>query len=361
MIQLIAKNTLMTLAIIVGLFTAILCLPIQSYQQQAQPPSSPEWILSTRHFFDTSTGFMTAEGQQHSTAVANFQLNEQNCPTDLAIYIHGVWAEEPQAIEQYERVKGSYQLALNSLGQNIQPMPVVLYSWDSDTPIDILGIGWDIAKDIANGNGQFLANSIIELNNDCHSNLGIHIIAHSLGARVVLSALRELGTTNLKINSVHLIGAAVDNEEISMNTSDTRDSLHDDDVVYGDAIASHVTKFHNLFDPEDDRLQNGREPYEYYPFYENDTAIGAEGAQPGIARPPNYIERNVINEIPENTSINFTDADGDGVCDLEEGYPCQIQSVGDNHRGYMGFRDNTTKQIVDDGVMDVVATDWVTT
>lgn len=145
-----------------------------------------------------------------------------------------------------------------------------------------------------------------------------------------------------------------------MNAPDTHDSLYDDDVVYGDAIANHVTKFYNLFDAEEDRLQNGREPYEYYPFYEHDTALGSNGTQLSIATPPNYMEMNVINEIPRNTSINPADADGDGMCDLEElGYLCQIQSVGDYHRGYMGFRNSTTKHIVDNGVMDIVATDWV--
>lgn len=83
MIQLIAKNTLMNFAIIFGLFTAILRSSLQSYQQP--PQSSSELILSTWYFFDTSTGFMAARGQQHSTAVASFQLNEQNCPKDLAI------------------------------------------------------------------------------------------------------------------------------------------------------------------------------------------------------------------------------------------------------------------------------------
>jgi Alpha/beta hydrolase of unknown function (DUF900) len=362
MLQLKAKNTLMVFAILVGMSTAILCPPIQSYQQSLSSSSSAELILSTRSFFDTSTGFMTPRGQQHSSAVANFQLNEQNCPEDLAIYVHGVWAGEPEAIEQYERIKGSYQLALNSTGQNTQPIPIALYSWDSNTQIDILGIGWDTAKDIADGNGQFLANSVMKLNNDCNSPLRIHIVAHSLGARVVLSALRELSTSPsvLKINSVHLIGAAVDNEEISMNASDTHDSLYDDDVVYGDVIANHVAIFYNLFDPEDDRLQNDREPYEYYPFYEHDTALGSEGAQIDIETPPNYVEMNVMNEIPRNTSIDFADADGNGMCDLEElGYPCQIQSVGDNHRGYIGFRDVNNKRIVDDGVMDIVATDWI--
>jgi esterase/lipase superfamily enzyme len=67
----------------------------------------------------------------------------------------------------------------------------------------------------------------MKLNNDCNLKLGIHIIAHSLGARVVLSAPGELSTspTILKINSVHLIGAALDTEEISVNASDTHDSF----------------------------------------------------------------------------------------------------------------------------------------
>ena len=55
-------------------------------------------------------------------------------------------------------------------------------------------------------------------------------MAHSLGSRVVLSALDYLSNhqnefnnnnqTSKIIKSVHLMGAAVDNEEISMNSID---------------------------------------------------------------------------------------------------------------------------------------------
>ena len=58
--------------------------------------------------------------------------------------------------------------------------------------------------------------------NNCEE-LKIRLIGHSLGARVVLSSLDYLqnnelwNSKNFKIESVHLLGAAVDNEEISTN------------------------------------------------------------------------------------------------------------------------------------------------
>jgi hypothetical protein len=375
MISLIAKNNRVLPIIIVGLFTAVLWpSPLQSYQQ-ALP--SQELTLSTRGFFNLNTGDITGLGRTHSSAVQDFQLDQQSCPTDLAIYVHGVWAEEDEAKEQYGRVKGSYQLALGELGHNMQSMPMLLYTWDSDTIRDLQGVGWNIAKRIANDNGRFLANSIININNDCQSHTGIHIIAHSLGARVVLSTLHELGTSNLKIKSVHFMGAAVDDEKVSKNPSDADNSSPSDNgIVYGMDIENHVTVFHNLFDPEDNYLQSGRTPY-YYPFYENDSALGQMGADRTIVDlPRNYRQENVQNELPEDHTIDFTDADGDDQCDLNDrilGYTwipvwpfftpiwgCGIDGVGDNHRGYMGFRDHSSGLIVDNGVMDIVAQHWST-
>jgi hypothetical protein len=368
----IAKNVLIVLVTIISLSTTIIFqLPQQSYEQ-----SLPQQLtLSTRDFFNLNTGDITGLGETHSAAVPDFQLNQQSCPEDLAIYVHGVWAGENEAKEQYDRVKGSYQLALRDLGQTMQPMPLVMYTWDSDTIRDLQGVGWNIANRIANDNGQFLANSIVKLNNDCQSHTSIHIIAHSLGARVVLSALHELGSTNLKIKSVHFIGAAADNEKISKNPSDADNSSPSDNgIVYGMDIEKHVMAFHNLFNPEDNYLQSGRIPF-YYPFYENDLALGYRGVDPTIVDlPQNYSQENVQNEVPEHQNIDFTDADGDGQCDLNDtllGYTwiplwpffmpifgCGIDGVGDNHRGYMGFRDHTSSRVVDDGVMDIVARDW---
>jgi pimeloyl-ACP methyl ester carboxylesterase len=366
------KSVLLSLVIVVSLFAFIVYPLQQSYQQ---PPLSSKLILSTRHFFDPNTGDKTPLGETHSAAVPNFQLDAANCPDEMALYVHGVWAGEQEALSQYNRLKDSYKEALKDVEPNIQPMPIVLYSWDSDTPIDIAGNGWDIAKGIADHNGRYLANSILNLSTDCDANVDIHIIAHSMGARVVLSALLELNNNNnnFMVKSVHLMGAAIDDEEISKNPDDNQDSTFDDRIVYGDAIENHVEKFYNLFNPQDNRLRWARTPYTYYPSYEWDTALGNLGIDPQVKtidRPENYTDVNVKDEVPEDTSIDFADADGDGMCDLEEWiynpfvFPfwfltCGIHSVGDNHRGYMGFRDHASKLIVDEGVMDIVVRDWL--
>ena len=56
-----------------------------------------------------------------------------------------------------------------------------------------------------------------------------------------------------------------------------------------------------------------------------------------------------------------TDADGDRVCDFR--IPgtniCMITEIGDNHRGYLGYRnpdDNST--IINDGAIDIVVDRW---
>jgi hypothetical protein len=164
------------------------------------------------------------------------------------------------------------------------------------------------------------------------------------------------------------MGAAVDNEEVSKRASDTGDSPYDDHEVYGRAIERQVVKTYNLFNPEDNILQPQRSPYTYYPVYEKDNALGNNGAQPRISIPANYTDRNVQDQIPENPDIDMTDANGDYGCDLPEWifvpvFPywiltCRIDSVGDNHMGYMGFRDAITKTLVDDGAIDIVVRDW---
>jgi hypothetical protein len=64
----------------------------------------------------------------------------------------------------------------------------------------------------------------------------------------------------------------------------------------------------------------------------------------------------VQNELLKGMTINLADADGDEQCDLNEPIGivlvCGIDGQGENHIGYMGFRDHVTKQIVDDGVMN---------
>ena len=364
------KNLKLVIIGVIGLFAITLYIPQLSYPQEQQHSSllPSKLVLSTRGYFDPSTGDITQSGIHNSAALANFNLNANNCPDNLAIYVHGIWAREQEATEQYNRIADSYKKALKAIDSTIQPMPVILYTWDSNTLRDIPGSGWRIGQDIADDNGKFLAESLLNISNSCNSQVGINVISHSMGARVVLAALHNLGNTSLEIKSVHLLGAAVDGEEVSKNRNDNQDSLNDDGIVYGNDIQNRVKKFYVLFNPLDDLLRFGRLPYTYYPTYEGDLALGNLGVDPQVASrdiPANYKEINVQNDLPKDVSINFTDADGDGQCDLDEpiGFffflVCGIHGQGENHRGYMGFRDHTSHRIVDDGAMDIVARDWV--
>jgi hypothetical protein len=59
------------------------------------------------------------------------------------------------------------------------------------------------------------------------------------------------------------------------------------------------------------------------------------------------------------TIIVTDDADGDGNAEecFENIKPASLW--GDNHCGYIGFRQPLTGSLIDDGVMNIVATDWI--
>jgi hypothetical protein len=95
-----------------------------------------------------------------------------------------------------------------------------------------------------------------------------------------------------------------------------------------------------------------------YPTFEGDSALGQSGYQKNNiltqydiknsnALPKNYNETNVTGELLANC-----DADGDGVPDFSscESIP---MTTGDNHRGYLGYIDNATKLITNDGAINV--------
>lgn len=150
-----------------------------------------------------------------------------------------------------------------------------------------------------------------------NKDVDVRLISHSLGARVILGTLDELHNnpswTNegFKILSVHLMGAAVDDEEVSKNPSDvTEDVTNDANIksAYGEAIQGEVIRFYNLYNPQDSMLQlDPFSPtnlvYEIYPFFESDLALGQAGRQQQgieeidkVTMPP-YYDINVLNEI----------------------------------------------------------------
>ena len=87
------------------------------------------------------------------------------------------------------------------------------------------------------------------------------------------------------------------------------------------------------------------------------------GVRQASSVPLNYEEENVLNE-----TLAIEDANVDGVCDVIKynfislSWKCTISPTekGDNHLGYMGFRDRDNPSLLaDDGAMNIVVRDWI--
>jgi pimeloyl-ACP methyl ester carboxylesterase len=325
--------------------------------------------ISTRNHFNRDTGELnsgqTPTGYLASANIPGLQAGT-TCPPEIVIYIHGVWVGTGSLSDgSLEKPDEVFDRAKKSLAANDYTNPIVGFSWDSDTKIKADGTGWLLGKIIAKENGPKLAQFISDYKNKCEAT-EVRLIAHSMGARVALSALESLyknqdwNNQNFKVESVHLMGAAVDNEEVAKSPSYVIDNpfklLNIKDwydaygikSAYGNAIEKEVIKFYNLFNPQDNALQSSN----FYPFYEQDEALGRLGSQNDIEPLSNYLDFDVQNEIPF-----IIDADGDGDCDLPDLLGCTIEGTGDNHFGYVGFVD-TNKMLIDDGAMNIVVKDW---
>jgi hypothetical protein len=343
--------------------------------------SIPVYMITTRGDLNSPVG---EQGYGYNDKYQFGDINQlkNECPTEIAIFVHGWGNDEFKAKERLDRVK-------MSLENNNYSIPLIGLSWDSNKD-------WNEAKIIAKENGPKLANFIIDYINTCkhqhNKDTNIRLISHSIGARVLLSTLDNLHTNptwnsnGYKIASVHLMGAAVDDEEVSKNPLDI-DGNSAIKHAYGKAIQDEVVRFYNLYNPEDNMLQP--QPfkqdgyiYQIYPYFENDLALGQSGRDATIdtgdqVSTPPYYEINVQNQI---LSIRNADAMEDqhylycgfttckvtlegnydfGLCGgFTWSYVCKV-GIGDNHGGYIGFRDsNDINQLKNDGVINVVVKNW---
>lgn len=124
--------------------------------------------ISTRGNFDLVTGeliplhnstdYLYYNGISGNTV--NSTQDEIICPSqkEIAIYIHGVWTDEASANEQVNRTAMSLQTNNNTI-------PLIGFSWDSNTPYS--EEGWKNVKSIAANNGPKLAQFILDFKNKC--------------------------------------------------------------------------------------------------------------------------------------------------------------------------------------------------
>ena len=282
-------------------------------------------LVSTRGHFNLDTGLLLSPGTPTSYDMTPNvpRLGSGHCTSELVTYVHGFFEYEHDAIR-------NFNLARQSLAFNGYTHPVVGFTWDSNVVFD----NWSTAKAIAEQNGPKLAQFLLDLKLACPGTT-VRLVGHSLGARVILTALGSLnGNTDwtdpgFRVASVHVLGAAVLNGEIATDTP----------PFFGRFVEKEACEFHNKFSPGDDWLET--------PFFlnESDFALGETGAHLGIRPPSNYHQEDVqLQIIPADT-------DGDFIPDT---------GFGDNHLGYAGLieRRGLVDELIDDGAMDRVISDW---
>jgi hypothetical protein len=320
-------------------------------------------VVSTRGHFDLMTGELLPGHNKTDYAASDIpDLQNDICKNEIAIIVHGWSLNEKYANERF--VRANMSLDYNNYTSNNNS--VVGFSWDANPNKN----NWTIAKSIAKYNGPKLAQFILnyaDICKDLHDqDVKIRLVAHSLGSRVVLSSFDSLynnqkwNSEKFKVTSVHLMGAAVDNEEVSKDLSYilknpviVKDMSEWYDVfgiksAYGKVIENVTLHFYNLFDPKDKAL------IKFYAKDESDNALGLNGAQIGITLSSNYNQTNV-----QDTILALTDADADGYTDLGLDASEPIEK-GDNHAGYFGFTNQTNnkKVLIDPGAMKVVVEQW---
>ena len=109
-------------------------------------------------------------------------------------------------------------------------------------------------------------------------NAEIRLVAHSLGSRVTLSALQTLYDDDKYriIDSVHLLGAAVDDEQISLDSLDCDNNVPRLECS-GESINAIIKIFFNLYNKQDNMLTPFWGIDGPYQKSENDDALGGFG------------------------------------------------------------------------------------
>jgi pimeloyl-ACP methyl ester carboxylesterase len=371
------RLTKSTIALSIGLSFLILLLLfipaniLKSSNVWATAIEIPVYMLTTRDNREQAEGVKGEYGYNDRYPLRDINQLFRDCPTEIAVFVHGWHNDHYKAKERLDRVK-------MSLEYRNYYIPLIGLSWNST-------IDWEPVKVTAKENGPKLAQFILDYKERCkyeqNKEVNVRILGHSLGSRVILSALQSLHenrfwnnhTNNFKIASVHLMGAAVDDEEVSKDPLD----VSNDPVkfAYGNAIEAEVTRFYNLLDRQDNILQF------VYTYFEDSQALGNNGKQVGIdeVSTPPYYDIDVQSKIEpignadgiadqhlllcryfssELCEITIKDYDI-GLCiGYVFSYTCGVDR-GDNHAGYIGFRNLSSQyMLANDGAMKEVVEHW---
>jgi len=243
---------------------------------------------------------------------------DSTAPADLLVIIHGFNNDD-------RRARYKFDIANDALRQNGYEGALAGWSWDANTQRDPLGTtGYHSADEHAMLNGRMLAQFAVDYKQAC-PDTRLHVLGYSMGARTALEALKALdedprfARSGCKLDTVHLFGAAVDNEEAELGKR------------YGAAIEHRAGLLFNYHSMEDNALAG------FYGFKELDLSLGQSCIEHPELAPANYIS------VDSTQELKTFDPEGNLVPD----------ALGDNHKGYLGLK---TEQgvLIDDGAMNLV-------
>lgn len=184
----------------------------------------------------------------------------------FVLFVHGFQTD-------HESARNQAYTASVGLSETARPLPVVAYSWDADRE-------WGVAKSIAETNGRALAAWLTD-----RSGPPVHVVAHSLGARVTCAALRVLAPADTTaLASVSLLGGAIPHDSVGREGR------------YGDAIAAASPPVRN-YHSRRDRVLGW-----VYRLSDGSRAVGHGGIADGVTPPDGYTDVDVSATVPDHRS-----------------------------------------------------------
>ena len=189
--------------------------------------------------------------------------------SEVFLFVHGFSTDA-------ETARDNAYTAQLALGESTSA-PVVAYSWDSD-------VEWEQAKDNAVANRTLLAQWLMEWAET--DRRPVHVLAHSLGARVTgetLRVLAEQGATDV-LASVSLLGGAIPYDSVVQGGR------------YGDAIEAVDAPVSNFYSQNDKVLSW------VYRASDRTHAVGHAGTRDAGPLPDGYQDVNVTDLVADHYS-----------------------------------------------------------
>ncbi|WP_372369220.1 DUF726 domain-containing protein [Candidatus Uabimicrobium sp. HlEnr_7] len=122
-----------------------------------------------------------------------------NPNVDTVVFIHGFNTS-------YSGATGSYSNARNVMSRELGNMNYVGVYWPSNT------LDFPTAIKRANKSGNYIMHILSEINKQAGGRSRIHIVCHSLGARVLLNTLKENAARSIPWGNMCFLAAAVDQD-----------------------------------------------------------------------------------------------------------------------------------------------------